>query len=386
MAAVLSADMDSTDKVVNFLAESRNMGLEVAAPDVNASGYRFEALAGTSLRYGLGAVKGVGHGAVDSIVAAREARGRFADLADFCRRVDPHKLNKRVLEALILSGSMDSLGCNRATLMAQLPDASRAAEQQARNAELGQNDMFGSVPVAPRPEAVAAVDPWPLERILAGERATLGHYLSGHPTDAWRELIARVATCPIGDIDQHLKPASGEFRGRRHEQPFTLVGLVVTVRKRGDSMAFVQVEDASGRLEVSLYREAWVEYGPLLTPDAILVFEGGLSGDDFTGGFQLRAHRVSTIEEACAREARLLHIEVDGASASFTGALERVLATHRGGHTPVRIALRNGCGGADIELGEAWRVRASPAVVDAVRSLDGVGAARLVYGRLNARP
>src|SRR5690606_6452855 len=167
MAAVLSADMDSTDKVVNFLAEARNMGLEVAPPDVNASGYPFEALADRSLRYGLGAVKGVGRGAVDSIVLAREGHGRFDDLADFCRRVDAHKPNKRVLQALILSGSMDSFGCDRATLMAQLPDASRAAEQHARNAETGQNDMFGNAPASPPASVVAGVEPWPLERILA---------------------------------------------------------------------------------------------------------------------------------------------------------------------------------------------------------------------------
>src|SRR5690606_38575705 len=97
--------------------------------------------------------------------------------------------------------------------------ASRAAEQHARNAETGQNDMFGNAPASPPASVVAGVEPWPLERILAGERATLGHYLSGHPTDAWRELIACVATCAIGNIEKHYKPANGEFRGRRHEQP-----------------------------------------------------------------------------------------------------------------------------------------------------------------------
>jgi DNA polymerase-3 subunit alpha len=246
--------------------------------------------------------------------------------------------------------------------------------------------MFGNAPASPPASVVAGVEPWPLERILAGERATLGHYLSGHPTDAWRELIACVATCAIGNIEKHYKPANGEFRGRRHEQPFVLAGLVVSIRKRGDSMAFVQVEDASGRIEVSLYREAWVEYGPLLTPDAILVFEGGLANDDFSGGFQLRAQRIATIEEACAREARLLRIECHAVGTQFGSALERTLAAHRGGTTPVRVALGDSKGRADIELGDAWRIRASSTLIRALEALEGVDAAQLVYGRLSAQP
>ena len=130
---------------------------------------------------------------------------------------------------------------------------------------------------------------WPIERKLAGERETLGHYLSGHPTDSWKGLIARVATSPIGEIEHHYKPLGPhERRGRFSDQSYTIAGQVIAIRKRGDAMAFVQVEDWSGRIEVSLFREAWVEYGPLLTRDAILVFDGGLSFDEFSGNFQLR--------------------------------------------------------------------------------------------------
>ncbi len=381
MAAVLSADMDSTEKVVNFLDEIRSMGLRVLPPNVNASGHHFEVLADGSLQYGLGAVKGVGRGAVEALVRARETDGPFSDLADFCRRVDGHKLNKRVLEALILSGAMDGLAGDRATLMEQLPDASRAAEQHARNAQAGQHDMFGSVPAAIPPSAQISVEPWPLDRLLAGERATLGHYLSGHPTDAWAELIARVTTCSIGDIDKHCKPPGGEPRGRRNGPPCTLAGMVVSIRKRGDSMAFVQVEDASGRLEVSLYREAWLEYGPLLTPDAILVFEGNLATDDYSGGFQLRAQRISTIEDVCARDARLLRIELNGMEPDFRSQLEGVLGDHRGGTTPVHLGLRNANGSVEIELGEDWQVRASPDLTRALENLVGVASVQLVYGR-----
>ncbi|MGH8174201.1 MAG: DNA polymerase III subunit alpha, partial [Rhodanobacteraceae bacterium] len=382
MAAVLSSDMDNTDKVVNFLGEARAMNLTVLPPDINASHYMFEARDDASICYGLGAVKGVGRGAVEAIVESRARDGAYRNLPDFCRRVDAHKINKRVLEALILSGSMDALAPNRASLMAQLPEAVRAAEQHARDLAAGQNDMFGAASAAlpERPAVLASVDEWPIERKLAGERETLGHYLSGHPTDAWRTLISRVATSPLGEIDQHYKPpAPSERRGRFNDQSFTIAGSVVAIRKRGDAMAFVQVEDWSGRIEVSLFREAWVEYGPLLTRDAILVFDGGLSLDEFSGGYQLRVNSVRTIESACERQARVLRLRLNGVHGDFVARLQQTLAAHRGGTTPVRLAFRNANGQAEIELGAEWRVRASHTLKNSLQALDGVIDAELLF-------
>ena len=402
MAAVLSSDMDNTDKVVNFLGEARALGLTVLPPDINASHYMFAALdaqAQSSLpsaeaqqrsnviRYGLGAVKGVGRGAVENLVEARERSGPFRDLSDFCHRVDAQKINKRTLEALILCGAMDALAKNRATLMAQLPEAMRAAEQQARDVQAGQHDIFGaSSPAAMPAPSLPQADDWPVERRLAGERETLGHYLSGHPTDAWRDLIAKTATCPIGEIDRHYSvPKKGGPQGeRRHRfadlQPFVLIGSVVLIRKQGDSRAFVQVEDFSGKFEAVLYRETWIEFGPLLTRDAILVFEGGLSIDDFSGGYQLRTQRVTAIATVCERQVRLLRVHCNGIDPQFSQRLQQVLASHRGGTTPVRLSLRNAGAQGEIELGSEWRVRANPALRQTLEALDGVLSADLVYG------
>ncbi|MEP7097672.1 MAG: DNA polymerase III subunit alpha [Dokdonella sp.] len=386
MAAVLSSDMDSTDKVVNFLGEARALGLTVRPPDINASAYMFEAVDAKTIQYGLGAVKGVGHGAVDSIVDAR-TRKPFDGLADLCQRVDAQKLNKRVFEALILSGSMDALAKNRASVMAQLPEAVRAAEQQARDVLAGQNDMFGAASPVVLNVAPIEVDAWPVAQRLAGERDTLGYYLSGHPTDAWRDLITEVATCPIGDIEKHHRPPTREGRSRFADlQSFTLAGAVVGLRKQGDSRAFVTVEDFSGKFEAVLYRESWVEYGPLLTRDAILMFEGGLSIDDFSGGYQLRVNAVSTIEVACERRTRLLRLQLNGIHADFIPRLEHALAAHRGGNTPVRLSFRNASGHAEIELGDQWRVRASAALQKSLTELDGVLAAELVFSGMANQP
>ncbi|HJU26825.1 MAG TPA: DNA polymerase III subunit alpha, partial [Rhodanobacteraceae bacterium] len=217
MAATMSAEMDNTDKVVQFLGDARAHAIDILPPDVNASAYKFIAIDERTIRYGLGAIKGVGRAVCESIVAERERTGAFRDLADFCARIDPGKLNKRVLEALIQSGAMDGLAANRATLMAQLPEAARAAEQHLRDRAAGQNDMFGAVASASEAPAIHIPDQpdWTLERKLAGERATLGHYLSGHPTDPWREVLAQLANCPIGEIAQRWQPPKRDDEAAR---------------------------------------------------------------------------------------------------------------------------------------------------------------------------
>ncbi|MEO6968702.1 MAG: DNA polymerase III subunit alpha [Rhodanobacteraceae bacterium] len=387
MAATLSADMDNTDKVVIFLADARASGLQVLPPDVNASDYRFVAIDDASIRYALGAIKGVGRAACEAIVAERERGGTFRDLADFCARIDPSRINKRVLEALILSGAFDSLAVNRATLMTQLPEAARAAEQHLRDRAAGQNDMFGgATATAATPSIQISGQPeWPLERTLAGERATLGHYLSGHPTDPWRGVLRQIATCPLGEIAQRWQPPprrddndndnNGNRFRRALETPWVVAGMVTLQRRRGDTGAFVQFEDWSGRLEVSFFREVFAQYASLLLRDALLVVEGGLAMDDFSGELQLRARRVWTLDEACAANARALRISVNGIGAPFVASLKQVLAGHRGGNTPLLLTgYRNASASADIELGEEWRVRVSMALLRDLTALPGVQA------------
>ena len=389
MAAVLSSDMDNTDKVVTFLGEARALGLTVLPPDVNASGFMFEAIEAKTIRYGLGAVKGVGRGAVDSIVDACSRGGAFRDLADFCTRIDTGKLNKRVLEALILSGSMDALAQNRASLIAQLPECLRAAEQHARDAAAGQNDMFGAASATPAPALqLVSIADWPVEQRLAGERDTLGYYLSGHPTESWREVLTQLGTCPIGEIAQRYTPPQktrGDDDGNRFrravETNWIVAGQLVDLRKRGDNQAFVQLEDWSGRIEVSLFREAFFEFRELLTRDAILVVEGGLAFDEFAGALRIRARRVLTLNDACERNARLLRVKLNGVDANFPATLRGALSGFRGGNTALRLSYGNASGNADIELGAEWRVRATADLKRALEALPGVRGAELILGK-----
>jgi len=385
MAATISSDMDNTDKVVTFLDESRAIGLKVLPPDVDASNFMFVAVEPKVIRYGLGAIKGVGQGACEAIADERAHGGPYKDLADFCRRVDPSKLNRRVLEALILSGALDALAPTRASLMLQLPDAIKAAEQHLRDRQSGQNDMFGAAMGASAP--VVHVDlptapEWPLEQKLQGERDTLGHYLSGHPTDPWREELAQLATCPLGEIVDRYQPPkprkndgddNNRFR-RGPDTPWTVAGMVTAVRKRGDSDAFVRLEDGTGSIEVSFFGELYQQVAPLLTRDEMLVVEGGLRIDDFSGGgFQVRARSAYTLGDACRRFARLLRVKINGIGPDFIPQLRQALAGHRGGRASVVLSgYHNANAQADLELGEEWHVNAIPELLRAVRGMPGV--------------
>ncbi|HEX7341871.1 MAG TPA: DNA polymerase III subunit alpha [Rhodanobacteraceae bacterium] len=400
MAATISSDMDNTDKVVTFLDESRAIGIAVLPPDVNASEFMFVATepdtpsasgrqGARTIQYGLGAIKGVGQGACEAIVAER-ANGRYTDLADFCRRVDPTKLNRRVLEALIYSGALDALAPTRASLMLQLPDAIKAAEQHLRDKQSGQNDMFGAAmgTITPVLQIDLPTAPeWPLEDKLKGERDTLGHYLSGHPTDPWKDELAQLSTCPLGEIVDRYQPPkprknddgeANRFR-RGPDTPWTVAGMVTTVRKRGDSDAFVRLEDGTGTIEVSFFGELFQQVAPLLTRDEMLIVEGGLRIDDFSGGgFQVRARSAMTLADACRRHARLLRLKLNGITPDFPAQLQRTLAGFRGGRASVVLhGYHNHDAQADLELGEAWRVEAIPDLLRAVRALPGVEAARL---------
>jgi DNA polymerase-3 subunit alpha len=384
MAATISSDMDNTDKAVTFLDESRAIGLKILPPDVNASEFMFEAVEPKVIRYGLGAIKGVGQGACEAIAAERKQGGPYKDLADFCRRVDPGKLNRRVLEALILSGALDALAPTRASLMLQLPDAIKAAEQHLRDRQSGQNDMFGAMmgAVAPVVQVDLPTAPeWPLEQKLQGERETLGHYLSGHPTDPWREELAQLSTCPLGEIADRYQPPrprkndGEENRFRRGpDTPWTVAGMVVAVRKRGDSDAFVRLEDGTGSIEVSFFGELYQQVAPMLTRDELLVVEGGLRIDDFSGGgFQLRARSAMSLADACRRYARLLRVKVNGIGADFISQFRQVLAGHRGGSAAVLLSgYHNAVAQADFEFGQEWRVHAIPELLRTVRGMPGV--------------
>ena len=390
MAATLSSDMDNTDKVVGFLTEARGLGLAVLPPTVNDSPYMFEAVAADTVRYGLGAIKGVGRGLCEAIVAERDQGGDYADLLDFCRRVESTKLNRRALEALVNAGALDALGRNRATLMLQLPEVLKATDQLAREAAAGQVSLFG-MPAGDAGGAALKLDlpesaEWSLRQLLAGERDTLGHYLSGHPFDPYREEVKQLVGSDLGELDRLWGAApQGEKRGWRPEVQVVVAGLVVGIRRKGDSQVFVQLEDGRGRLECGVFAEAAAELSSLLVRDRVLVVQGGLREDEFNGGWSLRLKQAWDFEQLCANHAQRLSLKVDLHDPAVWPRIDALLAGYRPGPTPLRLHLQvpgNGqAANGVLDLNGAASVRVDPPLLDALRAQPGVRAVRLAIGR-----
>ncbi|MDR2871965.1 MAG: DNA polymerase III subunit alpha [Xanthomonadaceae bacterium] len=373
MAATLSSDMDNTDKVVGFLDEAQGLGLTVLPPEVDHSAYLFEATDARTLRYGLGAIKGVGRGVCETIVAERQRGGPFASLLDFCQRVDSSKLNRRALEAMIQAGALDRLGKNRASLMLQLPEVLKATEQMAKERAAGQTSLFGGDTAVPALSLdLSETAEWPLVQRLQGERDTLGHYLSGHPFDPYRDEIKQLVGHDLGELDRiwNASPVN-EKRGWRAEINVTIAGQIVGVRRKGDGQMFVQLEDGRGRIECSVFAEAYAEYAPLLVRDRILVIQGGLREDEFSGGFSLRLRQCWDYETLCTEYAQRLSLRVDLREPNAWPQVESVLTKYPGA-TPLRLhLLRPGASGM-LDLNGSHSVRIAPALLDALRAQPSV--------------
>jgi DNA polymerase-3 subunit alpha len=383
MAAVLSSDMDNTDKVDEFIHECRDLGLDILPPDINDSRHAFSVVDDQTIRYGLGALKGVGHAAIDMIEQEREANGAFTDLSDFCNRTDHHKVNKRALDVLIRSGALDGLDPdrNRARMISELPDALQAAEQYQRDLESGQTDLFGAGRTAGGPDAPhitthKAVRAFTRLQELQAEKDTLGLYLTGHPVELQADDLARFTTCTLGNVAGRM-PA--ENKGNRRGTPMVLAGLVRAVRRRGSRGGFVAVDDHTGRIEVSLFDETWTLYSELVNKDEILVVEGRVSTDDFSGGYRMTAQKVMTLPEAKARFAKGVQISLRGPADNACAELQSTFVPYQEGSGKVWLNYSNARARARLELGEEWNVKACEELVAALSELDMVSDARLVY-------
>ena len=332
MAAVLSADMDNTDKIVTLIEDCREMRLDIRPPDVNLSNYQFTAGDGNRIYYGLGAIKGVGHGAIDSIIDSRGEQA-YRSLDDFCARVDSSKATRKVIEALIKGGAMDCFSANRAALMAHLAHALQAAEQQQNNLDAGITDMFGSIaPAADETPALPDCESWDEKQRLMLEKVALGLFLTGHPLAMFEDEIRQIAPTGLGQWLQRLDSGSGGERFRQKEQETRVCGLVVDIRMRNSFRgreAFVTLDDRSGRVDVRVVPELLANIEPILQKDLVWVVDGGIAYDDFNNGIKLRADRVQLLDDYRADHARALHITLNGHAGEEVDRIIALLERHR---------------------------------------------------------
>jgi len=399
MAAVLSADMDNTDKVVGLIEDCHEQGVKVLPPDINHSIYQFSVPDEKSVLYGLGALKGVGEAALDGIIAEREANGKFIDLYDFCRRSDTRKVNRRVMEALIKSGAMDALGPNRASLIASLSNAVQLAEQNQKNASVGQDDMFGS---SDEPDAhgnvhIVEVEDWDDETRLSNEKETLGLYLTGHPISRYEKELRRFTECRFSKVPD-LVPESeraGQSGGgysyrKKNKTQYCLAGLLIGMRvrktKTGSKIVTGVLDDRTARVEVVLYEDVYERYSHALVKDKVCVVVGSVSYDDFNAAYSINASTIYTMTQAREKFARGLQIKLDRSKANgswsdvnITKQLTDVLHTYREGNCPINIEYNSGTEMSQYVLGEEWNVVPSDDLLTRLDKVFGAEQIEIMY-------
>ncbi len=295
MAAVLSADMQNTDKIVILIEECRRMGIPIILPDVNSGRFSFTVDDQGRIIYGLGAIKGLGEGPIENIIAVREDSGSFNNLFDFCNRINMSVLNKRAIEALIRSGAMDSFGADRAVLLASMSEAVKTAEQSDRTEASGVADMFGDLVPDDDADDIYSnyrnVRPWSEQRRLQEEKDSLGLYLSGHPIEEY-----------LPEIQLMTKNRIVNLKADKSTQ--MVIGLIHDMRiiksKRGDTIAILTLDDRSARIEVSLFGEVYESCRELLSKDIVVFVEGVVNIDEYSGNSQLqiRARKLISFKDA----------------------------------------------------------------------------------------
>jgi DNA polymerase-3 subunit alpha len=365
MAASLSSDMDNTDSVKIFYDDALFNKLKVLGPDINASEYRFTPVDRSTIRYGLGAIKGTGEQAVNVILKVREAGGPFKDLFDFCRRSDKRMVNRRTIEGLIRAGAFDSLNQHRASLLASVGVALDSAEQAERNAkQVSLFDVFSgnTQSVEHGPQYVEAPQ-WSERQKLTDEKLALGFFFSGHPFNSFKVEVSRFARKPLAALEA------------QKELQF-LAGLVVGVRTKMTArgkMAFVHIDDGTKSLEVSVYKEVLDAEGAKIKDDEVLIIEGKVQRDDFAGEGKIRviAERLLTLGEARGRFAKQLRLSLNGQASGPNAPiavqkLRKLLSSYMPGNCPVRLAYRNKEATCELALGERIRVRLDDELLNAL--------------------
>ena len=373
MAAVLSSDMDHTEKVVIFLEECRLMKLDILPPDINHSDYKFTVDEPTgSIRYGLGAIKGLGAGAIEMLIKQRQKQ-KFSDLFDLCQRIDLQKINRRSLEALIFSGSLDSFGINRASLLANIESALQAADQSSLAKVSGQKDFFGLDMISHSSQMVNQED-WPKLQRLQNEKEVLGFYLSGHPLENYAKELTHFISTPLNGL------------ASKAGQPITIAGWVLTIRslwtKRGDRMAVLNLEDASGRSEVTLFSDTYTKYREKLNKDKLLIIEGEIQRDEFTGNTRVLGKKILDISEARESHAKNLLINLaKSANPSLLDDLRKIMINFCPGRCLARIAYTHPELKTQVYLilGDNWRVKPEEDLLKALRERFGEESISIQY-------
>jgi DNA polymerase-3 subunit alpha len=376
MAALLTSVTGSTDDVVKYINECREMGIAVEAPDINVSDANFTPH-GEAIRFGLAAVKNVGHNAIESIVAGRKQLGRYSSIYEFCEKVDLRLLNKRVLESLIKSGAMDALG-RRAQLMAVLDRAIEGAQKTQRDVESGQHGLFGvfqQEEVAQSNTKLPDTPEWDEHTRLANEKEILGFFISGHPLEKYRDKLQDLHALSTEEIAA-LKASTGK------DENITTAGIITSIRvlksKRGDFYAQGTLEDMSGSLEMLVFPEAYRKLQEKVKLEVPVLIRGGVRIEEGTNP-KLTVNDINPLEDAKVPLPRSLRIRVplETSSEATVDALHALCAQRKGEAKVLFDVERQGDFMVVMEA-EGYNVQPDRNFIARVEELCGRGAVRVI--------
>ena len=354
MAANLSCVMDFTDKVQQLFEDSKANKLKVLPPDINTGSYRFVATDRLTIQYGLGALKGTGHGAIANIVAVRASKGAFVGLLDFVMRIDRHAVNRRAIEALIKAGAFDSIDANRASLLNSLPQAIELADKADRDAQ--QENLFGDATAGGLGVMTPVKTlPWGDRERLRHEKQALGFYLSGHPFTSYERELRQFVKTRLVDVQPK-------------DEPVLMAGILIEQRvrnaKRG-RMCVITLDDGTARIEAVVYNEVFDKKRAIMIDDQPLIIRGTVSIDDFSGGMRVIVDEMLGIEEA-RKHVRSMTLSMNGEADS--GKLRQILSKHlalnQTDSCVINIRYNNGVGEVPITLPDKWRVRVTDPLLE----------------------
>ena len=372
LAAVMSSEMQNTDNVVFLIDDCRKNNLEVLPPSVNMSIYQFHATDEKTIVYGLGAIKGVGEAAMQSVIESRQKEGPYKDLFDFCHRIDLKKINKRTLEALIRAGALDCLGIERSSLMAQLPEAVQAAEQARSNRETGIMDLFGEVEEVQR-KPTKPVKPWSDEVRLKGEKDTLGLYLTGHPIDTYRAELKQFVSVKLNELTPTRRGVTSIF-----------AGLVVDIANFPNRI-MITLDDGTARVEISCNHERFQRYKDIIKLEQVVVIEGEIYEREGFDRPMARLSKAFNLNEIRQKRAQNIQIRLahDLMGKSLAKDLQGILLPYCNidmcQHIGIQILLEQSFASAELLLGAQWKVAPLDELLAKLRDYFGKDAIYIEY-------
>jgi len=380
LAALLSSEIGDTDKVVAYINEAREMEIEVLPPSVVESGWKFTVTGDRQIRFGLGAVRNVGRGAIESIIAGREQGDGYASLTDFCERIDLRLCNKRVMESLIAAGALDQIGGHRAQLTAALDHALHEAQLRQNERDTGQVSLFGDGATSEQPARdvpLPEVDPWPESERLAKEKEVIGFFISGHPLRRFQEeakVFGTRTTATLGNWSEHRVTVAAVVTGVKRR----------ISKKTGAEYARLTLEDFHGTAEAIVFPETWARLSETIVADAALLLTGGYSardrGEDRVPFIVEDATGLADLRDTGAMGVSLTWRAGSGPDENATRGVRALCAAHPG-PAPVYVEWSDGNGSTAQLRARSLRVALDEDFLDALRDLVGNDRVRLVRAR-----